>query len=129
MTDVQQLLQEATSKLRTEADKLRATIAERENAHRQELEPLRGQLTELDEAIARVEGKPPRTPTGIRARRGQNKDAILSAVRKKSGMTAAEISDITGISRATVHATLAKLAKDGQITKKQTSRGVGHSAK
>ena len=58
MPDVQQLLNDASAKLRHEADAIQATIAEKEALFRREVDPLRTQLGELDAAIARIEGKP-----------------------------------------------------------------------
>ena len=46
---------------------------------------------------------------GRRAPRGANREAILSVVAERPGTTAAEISDVTKISRAVTYNTLAKL--------------------
>src|SRR4051794_28130359 len=119
MADVKQLLDEASAKLRHEAESLRSTIAERESALERELAPLRSQLGQLDDAIARIGGRPTATkpPQGARAPRGHNKRLILEALRGSQGITPIEIAAQTGIAKPTTYATLAQLAKDGEIQK------------
>ena len=52
-----------------------------------------------------------------RAPRGANREAILSVVGERPGTTAAEISDVTKISRAVTYNTLAKLVEQGKLEK------------
>jgi hypothetical protein len=52
-----------------------------------------------------------------RAPRGANRDAILSLVGERPGASAAEISDVTKISRAVTYNTLAKLVEQGRLEK------------
>lgn len=128
MTDVKDLVAEATAKLRKEAEFLREAIAKKEQALADELAPARAQLAQLDDAIARIEGKPVRTSHGsTRAPRGHNRKLILDALNAKSGMTAAEIAKATRISQPTVFATLAKLEQDGLVEKDPTGSRVAHS--
>ena len=51
------------------------------------------------------------------APRGQNQAKILEALRAGQPMTASEISQLTGISAATVSTTLTKMAKNGELAK------------
>ena len=52
-----------------------------------------------------------------RAPRGANREAILTVVAERPGTTAAEISDVTKISRAVTYNTLAKLVEAGKVEK------------
>jgi hypothetical protein len=54
---------------------------------------------------------------GTRAPRGANREAILKLVGQRPGVSAAEISDVTKISRAVTYNTLAKLVEQGRIEK------------
>src|SRR4051812_32637712 len=128
MPDVQQLLDEASAKLRHEADALRATIAEKEHAFEREVDPLRTQLGELDAAIARIEGKPTSAPASDtdppkspRAPRGQNKHRILSVLAEGTALSPAQLAAETGIAKPTIYATLAKLAGDAEVRKESTA--------
>jgi len=126
MTNVDKLLGEATAKLDAEAQKLRLTIDDKERRLREELAPLRAQLGEIEDAIARIEGKPRKSPqaSDTRAPRGQNRKLILDALKAKPGSTGSAVAAATGIAKPTAYATLAKLVKDGLVAKKQTEAGV-----
>jgi hypothetical protein len=133
MPDVQQLLNDASAKLRHEADAIRATIAEKEASFRREVDPLRTTLGELDAAIARIEGKPTSssdtgTAKGQRAPRGQNKQRIHDALAAGVALSPVQIAERTGIAKPTIYATLAKLASDGEIRKESTADGVRYQA-
>ncbi|MCW2999166.1 MAG: hypothetical protein JWN65_2715 [Solirubrobacterales bacterium] len=117
MTDVKQLLDDTTAKLRTEADKLEARIDKREREVADELQPLRAELAEIRDAIARIEGTSPRSSSGTRAPRGHNRRLLLDAVADTPERTGSELAAATGIPTATAYATLAKLAKDGLVVK------------
>ena len=58
-----------------------------------------------------------------RAPRGANREAILSVVGERPGVTAAEISDVTKISRAVTYNTLAKLVEQGKLAKTELPGG------
>jgi hypothetical protein len=58
-----------------------------------------------------------------RAPRGANREAILSVVTDRPGTTAAEISDVTKISRAVTYNTLAKLIEQGKLEKTELPGG------
>ena len=116
---------EATAKLHDEATFLRDAIRAKEVQLEKELAPVRAQLEQIENAIARIEGRPSRTPSG-RAPRGHNRHAILRHLSESDGATAREISDATAISSATMFATLAKFEKDGLVKKRQSARGVTH---
>ena len=60
---------------------------------------------------------------GRRAPRGANREAILSVVGDRPGATAAEISDVTKISRAVTYNTLAKLIEQGKLEKTELPGG------
>jgi hypothetical protein len=58
-----------------------------------------------------------------RAPRGANREAILGVVGERPGVSAAEISDVTRISRAVAYNTLAKLVEQGKIAKTELPGG------
>jgi hypothetical protein len=64
-----------------------------------------------------------RKPTRARAPRGANREAIVSVVGERPGVSAAEISDVTKISRAVTYNTLAKLVEQGKIAKTELPGG------
>jgi hypothetical protein len=58
-----------------------------------------------------------------RAPRGANREAILGVVAERPGVSAAEISDVTKISRAVTYNTLAKLIEQGRLEKTELPGG------
>jgi DNA-binding transcriptional ArsR family regulator len=58
-----------------------------------------------------------------RAPRGANRDAILSVVRERPGVSAAEVAAITRIAKPTVHTTISQLKRKG-ILEPEGSGGV-----
>jgi sugar-specific transcriptional regulator TrmB len=73
-------------------------------------------------ASARVATKSPRK-VKTRAPRGANREAIVRVVGERPGVSAAEISDVTKISRAVTYNTLAKLVEQGKIAKTELPGG------
>jgi hypothetical protein len=104
----------------------------------QQIGPLATEADALRAAISKVEGIQPTRSTrrarsssnrqpsqtgaraarrgAARAPRGQNRRAILDAIRTKA-KTAGDVAKETGIGRATVSTTLTKLVKDGAAIK------------
>jgi hypothetical protein len=67
-------------------------------------------------------------PAGRRVRRGENREAILAALRERPGSTAREIADATGIARTTVASTVTRLAASGALERGgRPGGGVGFS--
>lgn len=60
---------------------------------------------------------------GRRAPRGANREAILNVVRERPGISAAEVADVTGIAKPTVHTTISQLKRKG-ILERDASGGV-----
>jgi sugar-specific transcriptional regulator TrmB len=58
-----------------------------------------------------------------RAPRGANREAIMTVVGERPGVTAAEIADVTKISRAVTYNTLAKLVEQGRLDKTELPGG------
>ena len=58
-----------------------------------------------------------------RAPRGANREAILSVVGERPGVSATEIADVTKISRAVTYNTLAKLVEQGRLAKTELPGG------
>ena len=115
--------------IRERAEQLRAEIAERERVFRAETQRVRDELARLDGALRAMEGKPEAPGRGSdrarvsRAPRGQNKARILGVVGERSGVSAAEVAQATGIASATVSSTLAKLASSGEVLREQLPGG------
>ena len=118
--------------IRERADQLRAELAERERVFRAETQRVRDELARLDDAL-RAMGEEPEVPgrrgarvsaaRAPRAPRGQNKARILGVVGERSGVSAAEVAQATGIASATVSSTLAKLASSGEVLREQLPGG------
>ena len=67
---------------------------------------------------------PARKPsTGTRAPRGANREAIMKLVGERPGVSAAEIADVTKISRAVTYNTLSKLVQQGLLAKSELPGG------
>jgi len=126
-TRTDDVLREVTATIRREADELRRVIGEKEQAFHDEVDPLQEQLDSLEEAVARIEGRADQRSSSGRAPWGHNRCAIMSVLRGNPGRTAAEVAEATGISKATIQATLAKLAIDGLVAKRPSERGVEHT--
>ena len=60
---------------------------------------------------------------GRRAAPGANRDAIVAVVRDRPGVTAGEIASATGIARATVSSTAARLAGSGTLERVELPGG------
>lgn len=56
-----------------------------------------------------------------RAPRGANREAILSVVRERPGVSASEVASVTGIAKPTVHTTISQLKRKGILA----SEGAG----
>jgi DNA-binding transcriptional ArsR family regulator len=103
-------------RLSVELERLRDVVVELERAVVSRLgggHPPAARPTEPAERprAAKAAKAPARTP------RGQNKAKILEALKGRGPMTASEIAEATGIPRATVSATLTKMAKAGELAK------------
>jgi len=96
-------------------------------------QPLLKEREQLQEALSRppFAGEKPRPATKgtsarksrTRAPRGANREAILSLVGERPGVTATEIADVTKISRAVTYNTLAKLVERNQLEKTELPGG------
>ena len=109
---------------------LRRDLEQRLNAIERELsayEPLLREREQIEAALGRppfaaekrpaaTRGTSPRKQRS-RAPRGANREAILTVVGERPGVTAAEISDVTKISRAVTYNPLAKLVAQGALVK------------
>ncbi len=115
--------------IRERADQLRAELAERERVFRAETQRVRDELARLDGALRAMEGDREVPGRGgeqapiSRAPRGQNKAKILDVVGERSGVSATEVAQATGIASATVSSTLAKLASAGEVLREQLPGG------
>jgi sugar-specific transcriptional regulator TrmB len=96
------------------------------------LQPLVAEREQLQAALARPPFAAPTRPatkgtsarkSRTRAPRGANREAILSVVGERPGVSAAEIADVTKISRAVTYNTLAKLVEQGRLAKTELPGG------
>ena len=96
------------------------------------LEPLVRERDQIHAALARppfaAQARPATKGTSARkqrtrAPRGANREAILTIVGERPGVTAAEIADVTKISRAVTYNTLAKLVSQGKVEKTELPGG------
>jgi predicted HTH transcriptional regulator len=75
-------------------------------------------------ATTRSSGRAPYAAgKGRRAPRGANREAILTVVRERPGVSAAEVAEITKIAKPTVHTTISQLKRKG-ILEPEGSGGV-----
>src|SRR5215217_2096292 len=116
-------------------DRILEEIRERKDASRaahEESQRLQRALAALDEKRGpgrppdarrpqRRAGSPPRQRRG--AAPGANRDAIRAIVRDRPGATAAELASTTGIARATVSSTVARLAASGALERTSLPSG------
>jgi sugar-specific transcriptional regulator TrmB len=115
---------------------LRRDLEERLNVIERELaayEPLLQEREQIQAALGRAPFAPQSRPAATRgtsprkqrtrAPRGANREAILSVVGERPGVTAAEIADVTKISRAVTYNTLAKLVSQGALEKTELPGG------
>jgi CRP-like cAMP-binding protein len=116
-------------------DRILHEIRERKEASRAAYE----ESLRLERALAALDqqGEPADTPArrrrgrrgGSAARRrpraapGANRDAIVALARERPGVTAGEISAATGIARATVSSTVARLATSGALERTELPGG------
>jgi DNA invertase Pin-like site-specific DNA recombinase len=99
--------------LADEAEQLRTAIARLEAIE----PPARGRRTRsATGAKGAPAGRGARPSNGQRAPRGQNRRAILEAI-KNEAKTAGDVAKETGIGRPTVSTTLTKLVSDGAAVK------------
>jgi hypothetical protein len=92
-----------------------------------ELEAAVDELPRLKGALAALEGdagQPRRAtasrPSGRRRPRGANRDAILSVIRSRPGVSVGEVASVVsreGVKKNVVYTTVNKLTKDGLISK------------
>jgi hypothetical protein len=138
------LLDEAAKKAQDRIDEIREQLQVVHKKYEAAVAPLREELAELEDAVARITGKPAptsapraapraratatspgrgrRTPSGT-APRGANREAILTFVTQRPGATPTEIADATDISKAVAYTTLAKMVEAGQIDKQEPTGG------
>lgn len=116
----------AVREIESEAERIRAEIEKQRKDLEKRVRPLQDQLSDLEAAIRRLTrragGKSGgRKPSSRgRAPRGANKQAILTALKKEPGSSAAQIAEMTGIKATVVSSSLTNLAKKGEV--KRTKR-------
>lgn len=82
-----------------------------------ELQPYLDEAARLHAVLAATEspGPAPRSPTTGRRQQGENKRAILAVIAQNPGVTAAEISRISGMKRTVVASTVSRLKRVGEL--------------
>src|SRR5829696_7208651 len=103
--DIEKRLQELRPLLE-EKEQLEAVLAALKNGHVAPAASATRQSAGTNRA-AYAAGK------GRRAPRGANREAILSVVRERPGVSAAEVAAVTRIAKPTVHTTISQLKRKG----------------
>jgi len=117
-------------------DGLRRELEQRLQVIERELGALEPLLSERDQIQAALRRAPfakdaPRPATKgtsarkqrTRAPRGANREAIITLVGERPGVSAAEIADVTKISKPVTYNTLAKLVEQGKLAKTELPGG------
>ena len=126
MSRAQDAVERAVHEIESEAKRIRAEIDKQRKDLEKRVKPLQDQLTDLEDALQRLvhrdghKPSPKKRPASRRAPRGANKQAILSALNKQPGASAAEIATATGIKTTVVSSSLTGMAKQGEV--KRTKR-------
>ena len=117
--DIEKRLQELRPLLE-EKERLEAVLAALTNGH-----AVAAPAVRRSRAVATGSGSraPYAAGKGRRAPRGANREAILSVVRERPGVSAAEVAAITRIAKPTVHTTISQLKRKG-ILEPEGSGGV-----
>ncbi len=116
----------AVREIESEAERLRGEIEKQRKDLEKRVRPLQDQLSDLEAAIRRLTrrdgGRPvsKKPSSSGRAPRGANKQAILRALKKQPGSSAAQVAEMTGIKVTVVSSSLTNLAKKGEV--KRTKR-------
>lgn len=118
--DIEKRLQELRP-LIEEKERLEAVLAALKNGSAAVSSAPRPRATTT---TTRVPGRAPYAAgRGRRAPRGANREAILTVVRERPGVSAAEVAEITRIAKPTVHTTISQLKRKG-ILEAEGSGGV-----
>ncbi len=126
MSRAQDAVGRAINEIESEAKRIRVEIEKQRKDLEKRVKPLQDQLSDLEDALRRLArrdgGKPAakKRSAGRRAPRGANKQAILTALKKQPGASAAQIATATGIKPTVVSSSLTNLAKQGEV--KRTKR-------
>jgi predicted HTH transcriptional regulator len=118
--DIEKRLQELRP-LIEEKERLEAVLAALKNGSAATTSAPRARATTT---TPRAGGRAPYAAgKGRRAPRGANREAILTVVRERPGVSAAEVAEITRIAKPTVHTTISQLKRKG-ILEPEGSGGV-----
>jgi predicted HTH transcriptional regulator len=117
--DIEKRLQELRP-LIEEKEQLEAVLAALTNGSTTAVAAPRARATTTRSSAGRA---PYAAGKGRRAPRGANREAILTVVRERPGVSAAEVAEITKIAKPTVHTTISQLKRKG-ILEPEGSGGV-----
>jgi DNA-binding transcriptional ArsR family regulator len=107
--DIEKRLQELRPLLE-EKEQLEAVLAALKNGHA----PTGSAPARKSSTTSQSAGRAPYAAgKGRRAPRGANREAILSVVRERPGVSAAEVAAVTRIAKPTVHTTISQLKRKG----------------
>src|SRR5262245_51688983 len=107
--DIEKRLQELRP-LIEEKEQLEAVLAALTNGSRSGASPAPRSRAATPRATSRA---PYAGGRSRRAPRGANREAILSVVRERPGISAAEVAAVTRIAKPTVHTTISQLKRKG----------------
>jgi len=105
----------------------RAGAAQDESAAPNAREPATADRPKASSGPAKSKRRPPRggTAKAVRARapRGANREAVLSVVRERPGVTASELAATSGVTGSTLYALLRRLTEQGVLVKRELPGG------
>jgi sugar-specific transcriptional regulator TrmB len=119
------LITRTKRELQERIDQLEAAVEELPKLKRA-LEALEG-----DDAPAPAARGRRRSSAGGRRPRGANRDAILTVVRERPGVSVGEVANVVareGVKKNVVYTTVNKLVKDGLVTKRDGALELGRDA-
>jgi hypothetical protein len=120
IADLRRQMQERLKEIDKELGGLDALVREREQIEAALAQP---PFATGRTAAAAPRRAPARRSSRPRAPRGANREAVLTAVGERPGVTAATIADVTKISKAVTYNTLAKLVEQGKLEKTELPGG------
>lgn len=119
IADLRRQMQDRLKQIDAELKDLEALVHEREQIEAALAQP----PFAVGSKPAATRRAPARRSTRPRAPRGANREAVLTAVGERPGVTAATIADVTKISKAVTYNTLAKLVEQGKLEKTELPGG------
>ena len=128
------MIEQVAKDIEARAEQIRGALAEREESYRRETQEMRDELARLDAALSAIAGedqtaerrRDTAAASAPRAKRGENRNKILTVLGERPGVSPGEIAQSTGIAKTVVYSTLAKLTNAGQLHKVDVNGSAGY---